>query len=67
MARDSDAGLEVLLVKRRAGYAFGNAYAFPGGVIDPDVEVPRLPWDSPRDNLCTPTPVSIKGFYECFS
>ena len=36
MARDSDAGPEVLLVKRRAGYAFGNAYAFPGGVIDPD-------------------------------
>lgn len=36
MVRDSDAGPEVLLVKRRAGYAFGNAYAFPGGVIDPD-------------------------------
>lgn len=36
MVRDSDTGPEVLLVKRRAGYAFGNAYAFPGGVIDPD-------------------------------
>ena len=36
MVRDSDAGPEVLLVKRRAGYAFGNAYAFPGGVIDPN-------------------------------
>lgn len=36
MVRDSDAGPEVLLVKRRAGYAFGSAYAFPGGVIDPD-------------------------------
>lgn len=36
VARDSDTGPEVLLVKRRAGYAFGSAYAFPGGVIDPD-------------------------------
>lgn len=36
IVRDSDAGPEVLLVKRRAGDAFGNAYTFPGGVIDPD-------------------------------
>lgn len=36
MVRASDAGPEVLLVKRRAGDAFGNAYTFPGGVIDPD-------------------------------
>ncbi|MDH3441191.1 MAG: NUDIX domain-containing protein [Gammaproteobacteria bacterium] len=41
MVRDSDAGPEVLLVKRRAGYAFGNAYAFPGGVIDPDESAAR--------------------------
>ena len=41
MVRDSDVGPEVLLVKRRAGYAFGNAYAFPGGVIDPDESAAR--------------------------
>ena len=27
---------EVLLVRRRAGDAFGESYTFPGGVIDPD-------------------------------
>jgi 8-oxo-dGTP pyrophosphatase MutT (NUDIX family) len=27
---------EILLVRRRAGDAFGNAYTFPGGVIDHD-------------------------------
>jgi 8-oxo-dGTP pyrophosphatase MutT (NUDIX family) len=36
IVRDADAGPEVLLVKRRAGDAFGKAYTFPGGVIDPD-------------------------------
>jgi len=36
MVRDADDGPEVLLVKRRAGDAFGKAYTFPGGVIDPD-------------------------------
>ena len=27
---------EILLVRRRAGDAFGDSYTFPGGVIDPD-------------------------------
>lgn len=36
VARESADGPEVLLVKRRAGDAFGNAYTFPGGVIDAD-------------------------------
>ena len=27
---------EILLVRRRAGDAFGESYTFPGGVIDPD-------------------------------
>jgi len=34
--RDSDAGPEVLLGKRRGGRAFGDAHVFPGGVIDAD-------------------------------
>ena len=36
IVRESPGGPEVLLVKRRAGDAFGNAYTFPGGVIDPE-------------------------------
>lgn len=32
--REIDSGPEVLLVRRRAGDAFGDSYAFPGGVID---------------------------------
>lgn len=34
--RDSDRGPEMLLVRRRAGDAFGDSYTFPGGVLDPD-------------------------------
>lgn len=34
--RDSDRGPEMLLVRRRAGDAFGESYTFPGGVLDPD-------------------------------
>lgn len=34
--RDSDRGPEILMVKRRAGDAFGNRYTFPGGVVDDD-------------------------------
>ena len=34
--RDSSNGPEILLVKRRAGDAFGDSYAFPGGVVDDD-------------------------------
>ena len=36
VARESGAGPEVLLVLRRAGDAFGDSYAFPGGVVDHD-------------------------------
>lgn len=32
--REGKASPEVLLVKRRAGDAFGDSYAFPGGVVD---------------------------------
>jgi 8-oxo-dGTP pyrophosphatase MutT (NUDIX family) len=34
--RDGEAGLEVLLGRRRRGRAFGEAHVFPGGVIDAD-------------------------------
>lgn len=34
--RDGPSGPELLLVRRRAGDAFGDSYAFPGGVVDPD-------------------------------
>jgi 8-oxo-dGTP pyrophosphatase MutT (NUDIX family) len=33
---EGSGGPEVLLVKRRAGDAFGDNYAFPGGVVDED-------------------------------
>jgi 8-oxo-dGTP pyrophosphatase MutT (NUDIX family) len=36
LARDSERGPEILLVKRRAGDAFGDSYTFPGGVLDDD-------------------------------
>ena len=36
VARDGADGPEVLLVRRRAGDAFGDSYAFPGGVVDHD-------------------------------
>lgn len=34
LLRESQRGPEMLLVKRRAGDAFGDNYAFPGGVVD---------------------------------
>ena len=34
--RESSSGPELLLVKRRAGDAFGDSYAFPGGIVDDD-------------------------------
>jgi 8-oxo-dGTP pyrophosphatase MutT (NUDIX family) len=34
--RESSSGPEILLVKRRAGDAFGDSYTFPGGVVDND-------------------------------
>ena len=36
LLRDSDRGPEILMVKRRAGDAFGERYTFPGGVVDED-------------------------------
>lgn len=36
VVRESKRGPEMLLVRRRAGDAFGDSYTFPGGVLDPD-------------------------------
>jgi len=36
VVRDGKGAPEILLVRRRAGDAFGNAYTFPGGVVDHD-------------------------------
>ena len=36
LLRESERGPELLLVKRRAGDAFGDSYTFPGGVLDTD-------------------------------
>jgi len=34
--RDADRAPEILLVKRKAGDAYGQSYTFPGGVVDAD-------------------------------
>lgn len=36
VVRETGGAPEVLLVRRRAGDAFGDSYAFPGGVVDHD-------------------------------
>ena len=36
LLREADGMPELLMVKRRAGDAFGDSYAFPGGVVDHD-------------------------------
>ena len=36
VVRQGESAAEVLLVRRRAGDAFGDSYAFPGGVVDHD-------------------------------
>ncbi len=36
MTRESPRGPELLMVRRRAGDAFGDNYAFPGGILDAD-------------------------------
>ena len=36
LLRERDGPPELLMVKRRAGDAFGDSYAFPGGVVDHD-------------------------------
>ncbi len=32
--RESSSGPQLMLVRRRGGDAFGDSYAFPGGVVD---------------------------------
>lgn len=39
--RDGNSRPEMLMVKRRAGDAFGDSYAFPGGVVDADESAAR--------------------------
>jgi len=41
LLRESDPGPEILFVKRRSGDAFGDAWTFPGGVIDDDEHAAR--------------------------
>ena len=36
LLREREGASELLMVKRRAGDAFGDSYAFPGGVVDHD-------------------------------
>jgi 8-oxo-dGTP pyrophosphatase MutT (NUDIX family) len=36
LLREREGSLELLMIKRRAGDAFGDSYAFPGGVVDHD-------------------------------
>ena len=36
LLRERESPLELLMIKRRAGDAFGDSYAFPGGVVDHD-------------------------------
>jgi len=41
LLRESDRGPEILFVKRRSGDAFGDAWIFPGGVVDDDEHAAR--------------------------
>lgn len=41
LLRDSDRGPQILFIKRRAGDAFGDAWTFPGGVLDSDEYLAR--------------------------
>lgn len=43
VVRDSDAGLEVLLLERPVAGSFGGAWAFPGGRVDPEDSLPGDP------------------------
>jgi len=51
MVRQGADAPEILLVRRRAGDAFGNAYTFPGGVVDHDERYAHFLCDgrSPED------------------
>jgi len=41
LLRESNRGPEILFVKRRSGDAFGDAWTFPGGVLDDDEHIAR--------------------------
>lgn len=43
--RDTDAGVEVLMLRKNSELAFGGMWVFPGGRIDPGDEDPDLPGD----------------------
>ena len=36
LIREGTSDPEILMIRRRAGDAFGDSYAFPGGVLDRD-------------------------------
>ena len=42
LLRESDRGPEILFIKRRSGDAFGDAWTFPGGVLDDDEHAARV-------------------------
>lgn len=39
LGRDSDDGIEILLMRRNSSIAFGGAWVFPGGKVEPEDEV----------------------------
>jgi 8-oxo-dGTP pyrophosphatase MutT (NUDIX family) len=41
LLRNSEYGPQILFIKRRAGDAFGDAWTFPGGVLDSDEHLAR--------------------------
>lgn len=43
--RDTDSGLEVLMLRKNSEIAFGGMWVFPGGRVDPDDDDPDLPGD----------------------
>lgn len=43
--RDTDAGVEVLMLRKNSKLAFGGMWVFPGGRIDPEDDDPELPGD----------------------
>ena len=49
IVRDGDTAPEILLVRRRAGDAFGNSYTFPGGVVDHDERNAHIVCDGRSD------------------
>ena len=43
--RDTDDGVEVLMLRKNSKLAFGGMWVFPGGRIDPDDDDPEFPGD----------------------